>query len=112
MNVLCATNETNASHPESARIECCFGGFDQFRMIGQPEIVICAEVQHVAAAGDANMRILRARDDPFGFKKTLLFDLVQRAGNLFCKFSDHGKTKIKIISHKVHGSRETLESTG
>jgi len=40
-------------------------------MIGEAEIVVGAEVQHLAAALDPDVRLLRARDDAFALVETL-----------------------------------------
>jgi len=58
-------------------------------MIGEPEVIICAHVQHAFAARDRNVRILWTRNDSFGFEKTLRLNFLQRLRKLFFEFSDH-----------------------
>jgi len=58
-------------------------------MIGEPEVIICAHVQHAFAARDRDMRILRAGDDPLGLEKTLRLNFLQRLRKPFFEFRDH-----------------------
>src|SRR5437868_11989261 len=44
---------------------------DDFRMVGEAEIVVGAEVQHLAAALDADFRSLGALDDALALEETL-----------------------------------------
>ena len=89
MNVLRAANKTHARHSKTVRLERLFRSGDQRGMIGEPEVIICAHVQHAFAAGDRDVRILRAGDHPLGFEKTLRFNFLQRLRKLFFEFSDH-----------------------
>ena len=47
------------------------GGGDDLRMVGEPEVVVGAEVQHLAAALDADFRSLRTLDDALALEETL-----------------------------------------
>jgi len=44
MDLLCAANEADARMPVAPLIQRLVGGGDDFRMIGQPEVVIGAQV--------------------------------------------------------------------
>ena len=50
MNVLRAANETHARHAEAVGIERFLRRGDERRMIGQPEIIVRAHVEHALAA--------------------------------------------------------------
>ena len=42
------------------------------RMIGEPEIVVCAKVDELAAVGEAHDRLLRRAQHALGFEEPLL----------------------------------------
>ena len=89
MNVLCPANETHARHSKAMRLERLFRSGDQRGMIGEPEIIVRAHVQHALAASDRNVRILWTRNDSLGFKKTLRLNFFERLHQLFFEFRDH-----------------------
>ena len=77
VNVLRATNKTDARHAEAVRVEGRLSGSDQRRMIGETEIIICAHVEHTFVASDRNVRILGRRNYPLGFVKSLRFNFFE-----------------------------------
>ena len=71
------------------RLERLFRSGDQRGMIGEPEVIICAHVQHAFASGDRNVRILWTRNDSLGLEKTLRLNVFERLRKLFFEFRDH-----------------------
>src|ERR1043166_9396533 len=92
MDVLCAANEAHTGHAEAVRVERFFGRFDQLRVIGEPEIIVGAHVEHAFAAGGGDVRVLRRGEDPLGFGSALRFYPPERARNLLFEFGEHGAT--------------------
>ena len=91
VNILRAANEAHTRHPEPVRIERVLRRRDQRRMIGQPEIIIRAHVEHALPTRDGDVRVLRRRDDALGFVETLRLDLFQRFRELLCEGGDHAR---------------------
>ena len=89
VNVLRAANETDAGHAEAVCVERFLRGGDERRMIGQAEIIVRAHVEHALAAGDLDVRVLRAGDDALGFVKALRFNFIERLRNLLFEFGEH-----------------------
>jgi hypothetical protein len=46
-------------HAEAVRIQRVFGGLNHVGMIGQPQIIIGAKIQYLAAVGQGDFRRLR-----------------------------------------------------
>ena len=76
-------------------IERCLGRLNQFRMIGETEIVVRAHVEDAFAAGDGNVGVLRRGDDPLGFEKSLRLYFFERLRKLLLKFGEHKTVSIK-----------------
>src|SRR6516225_2543772 len=72
------------------RIECVFRGLDDFRVVGETEVVVGAEVQYLAAVGGLDRRRLRRRDHAFGLVQTLLADRVEFVREAFAGGVGHG----------------------
>ena len=68
VQVLGAADEAYRGHPETVAVHAGFRRGNQFRVVREAEIVIGAEVNHLAAA-DGDIRLLRRSDDPFFFKQ-------------------------------------------
>ena len=71
------------------RVERFFCRSDERRVVGETEIIVRAHVEHAFAAGDRDVRVLRARDDALGFEETLRFNVFEGLGNLIFEFGDH-----------------------
>ena len=89
VNVLRPANETHACHSKAMRVERFFGSGDERGMIGETEIIVCAHVEHAFAAGDRDVRILRASDNSLRFEKTLRLNFLECLRNLIFEFRDH-----------------------
>jgi hypothetical protein len=59
-------------------------------VVGQPEIIVRAHVEHALSAGDFDLRILGAGDDTLGFVKALVFDFLKRLREVLFEFCEHG----------------------
>ena len=51
-----AADEAHRGHAEAMAVEGLLGRLDEIGMIGKAEIIIGAEIQHLAAAGATSMR--------------------------------------------------------
>ena len=78
--VLRAADEAHRGHAVAVAVERLLGGLDQPRMIGQAEIVVGAEVQHLAAANLYRRRLGRAYD-AFALVQALHLDLRKKLAN-------------------------------
>ncbi len=74
VQILRAADEAHRREAEAVRVERVLRGRDDVRMVGEPEVVVRAEVQHLAAVGRADLRRLRRRDDALGLEKALIAD--------------------------------------
>ena len=68
MAVLGPADKTHGGHTEAVAIHAAFRGGNQFRVVREAEIVIGAEVNHLASA-DGDIRLLRRSNNPFFFKQ-------------------------------------------
>jgi hypothetical protein len=73
VNVLGSTNEADGAHSEPMSVKGAFGGFDEPGMVGEAEVIIGAEVEHLFAV-DGDGGGLGARDDSLGFVGACRFD--------------------------------------
>ncbi|KAG1393372.1 hypothetical protein G6F59_014379 [Rhizopus arrhizus] len=107
VQILGATDEAHRGHAEAVGIQCVLGGLDQVRMVGQAQVVVGTEVQHLAAVVEGDLGRLRAGDDPLGLEQALGADGVQFLGVVAGQGGGG-------VSHGVgtaqHG--ETADSTG
>jgi hypothetical protein len=66
-----------------------FGRSDERRMISQSEVIVRAKIENAFATGYRNVRVLRRRDNPLRFVKTLRFDFIKRLCESLIKFGEH-----------------------
>ncbi len=85
-----AANEPYRGHPESIGVQAGFCRRDQVRMIGQPQVVVCAEVEDLLAGLDADLGRLRGGDNALCLVEAGLADGVQLGAKLFDGCFDHG----------------------
>ena len=90
MNLLRAADEPDARHAVAPFVERFVGGGDDFRMIGQAEVIIGAEVQHRLPAEDANAGVLRRGDDPLTLEEAGVADLLKLIGQIVLYRAIHG----------------------
>ena len=103
VQVLGAADETHAGESESVRVECLFRGLDHFGVVGQSQIVVCTEIQDLAAIGSANGRRLRRGDDALGLEQALFADGFKFAGKAVAGCGVHGSFfgQRSVVSPKV-----------
>lgn len=81
VQVLGAADEAHAGHAEAAGVHGVLGGGDDVRVVGEAQVVVGAEVQHVRAALAELARLdvagLRRVDVPLGLEQAGGADLVE-----------------------------------
>src|SRR5690606_23426068 len=77
VQVLGAADETDRRQAEAVAVQRVLGRLDQVRMVGQAQVVIGAEVQHLAPVLERDLGRLRPGDDALGLEQALFADLVQ-----------------------------------
>ncbi len=76
MQVLRAADEPDRGHAIAVVIHGALGRFDQRRMVGQPKIVVGAQVDHLIPAHHHTPTLWRG-DQAFAFVQALILDLGQ-----------------------------------
>ncbi len=89
MDILRAADKTHRSHAETVAIHALLRRQHQRRMVGQSQVVIGAEVDHVLARADADIGLLRRGDDTFLFKQAFLLRHCQLFIDLTIKICRH-----------------------
>ena len=98
VGILRTTDETYGRHTVPACIHTRFGGFNQFLIIGEAEVVIRTEVDHFLSAfyGDAGR--LRRDDHAFVLIESCILDLLQGRLQVFLKRSIHDYFRYIVIT--------------
>src|SRR5271165_3145911 len=84
MQRLRAADEPHRGHAEAERVHRALGGGDDLGMIGEAEVVVCAEIESLArarAGGDPDASALRPGQEPLAFQKARRLDLIERFAN-------------------------------
>ena len=63
MHALRPADEAHRRHAEAAVVEALLRGRNQARIVGKTEVIVGAEVEHLAAFGEPNGRRLRTLND-------------------------------------------------
>ena len=66
-----AADEAHRGHAEAVAVERLFRRGDQLGMIGETQIVVGAEIEHLAPARDLYAGALRRQDRPLGLPQRL-----------------------------------------
>ena len=90
VQVLRAADEAHRGHAEAVRVQRLLGGGDHVRVVGQAQVVVGAEVEHLAAAFQLDLGRLRRDDDALGLEQALLADGVEFAGVARLGWIAHG----------------------
>jgi hypothetical protein len=77
VQVLGAADEAYRGHAEAVAVQCVLGRLDQVRVVGQAQVVVGAEIQHLAAIVQGDFGRLRAGDDALGLEQALFADGVE-----------------------------------
>ncbi len=92
MQGLGAADETHGRYAVAELVEGFVRRSDDVGVIGEAEVIVGAQVQHVLDATvcpDVDRRLLRPRDDTFGLEKSLGFQGVGLLGERLEKFGWH-----------------------
>ncbi len=87
--LLRAADEPDAGHAVAPAVEGLLGRRDDARVVGQAEVVVGAEVEHLGAVRDAVTRPLRRDDHPLGLEEASRPDLVELAAELLPDAGEH-----------------------
>ncbi len=96
VRLLRAADETHAGHPEAPAVERFVSGADDLGMIGESKIIVRAEIQDLAPAGDADVGGLRGGDDALFFEKACGADLGELCFEAVLSFSEHGERDQRV----------------
>jgi hypothetical protein len=91
---LCAADEADGRHPVAPAVERLAGGLDDLRVVGEPEVVVRAEVEQLAAPGHVDVRTLRRRDLELGLVEPRLAHLGERPDEIVPHRSVHQPSSI------------------
>lgn len=89
MDVLAAADEADGGHAEAAGVHGALGRLDEARVVRQPEVVVCTEIQYLAAA-DLDFGTLGRTDDAFVLVETRGLDVGEFLLQMGFDFSVHG----------------------
>jgi len=81
VQVLCAADEADRGHAEAVVVHRGFGGGDQAGVVGEAEVVVGAEVQHLAPI-HLHMRTLGAGDQALAFHQAFGVDAGEGRGDM------------------------------
>src|SRR5690606_22802105 len=91
VDVLRAADEADRAEAEAVLRRAVARGLDEPRVVGQPEIVVRAEVQHLAAACDLDAGGLLRGDDALGLVEALLLESLGFLGQVGEKGAAHAR---------------------
>jgi hypothetical protein len=97
VHLLGAADEADRRHAEAPAVQRLLGGGHDLGMVGQAQVVVGAEVEHLSAAGDGDARALRGGDDPFGLEQSRRGDLVQGRAEVVAEIVEHQAVQSKMI---------------
>jgi len=80
VQILGPADEAHRGEAEAVILQRLMGGGDDGGMVGQAQIIIGAEVQHLAPGLDPDVRALRAGDDPLLLEQGIPADALDLAG--------------------------------
>ena len=102
MQGLRAADEAHRRHAEAEVVKRALGRRNDFRMIGETEIIVGAEIDHLALAalpGDANAAALWAGDQPLALAEARCVDLAQNRAQM-------GEERVGHNCLRLHGTQE------
>ena len=88
-------DEPDRGHPEAPPVEGLVRGGDDVGMIGEPQVVVRAQVHDGAVAGAVELDVwpLRAREDPLALERPRLADRIELGFELRPDVPDHGTSR-------------------
>ena len=99
MRILRTADKTHRRHAVTACIHAGFGGFDEFFVIGEAEVVVRAEVNHFLSAFYGNAGRLRGDDHALVLIETCIANLIQRFLQVLLKILIHSFFDISIYRY-------------
>jgi len=93
MQGLRAADEADRGHAEAEAVERVMRRGDDFRMIGEAEVIVGAEIDHLAPAvrgADPDAPALRAFDQPLALGEAIGLDPRERRADMIEKHVSHG----------------------
>jgi len=90
VDVLRAADEPNRAHPIAPLVQGPMGSLDDLGMRGQTQVVIGAEVDHLVATLDSDIRRLGAHDDPLLFVEPFIANLLNFPLQILLNLTVHG----------------------
>ncbi len=93
--ILGAADEAHRGHAEAVAVESLMGGSDQIRVVGQSQIVVGTEVQHLLTA-DGDAGLLGGGDDALLLVQPFSLHLVQLLGQVTIESVRHPRSLLAI----------------
>ena len=90
VDLLGAADEAHACHPVAPPVQRLPGSGHHPRVVGEPEVVVGAQVEDLAAVGDGHRRLLGRDDHPLGLVEPLGPDLLELSAQLVADLFEHG----------------------
>ena len=90
VHVLRAADEAHARHAVAAAVHGLLGGLDEARVVGETQVVVGAEVEHLAA-GHLDGGLLRTLDEALALVESGLLDVLQFLLEVFLEFTVHNE---------------------
>ncbi|GGQ79065.1 hypothetical protein GCM10010195_38520 [Kitasatospora griseola] len=92
VHVLGAADEADGRHAVAPAVQRLLGGVDHLGVVGEAQVVVGAEVEHLAAGagGDGDLGGLRGADDAFGLEQAGFADLGEGGGEVVADGVEHG----------------------
>src|SRR5262249_12967220 len=87
--------------PVAPAVEPGARGRDDFGMLGQPQVIVGAKIEHVPAVLHPHSRPLGAREDPLRFVETRLPDLLQLARQVLLKGVIHARARSSVRAERL-----------
>ncbi|MNH18055.1 hypothetical protein D3C79_777460 [compost metagenome] len=95
MLILSAADEAHRGHAEAVAVQPLMGRGDEVGMVGQPQIVVGAEVQYLLAT-HRDLGLLGRGDDAFLLVQAFRFDLFQLLGQVTIESVRHPRSSLAI----------------
>lgn len=92
VDLLRAADEADRGHPVAPAVQCLVGGGDHLGVVGEAQVVVGAEVEHLTGAatgGDGDGRGLRGADHALGLVESGGLDLVEGRAHVVAYGVEH-----------------------
>src|SRR5690606_16536013 len=110
VQVLGAADEAHRGHAETVGVQRVLRGLDHRRVVGQAQVVVGAEVEHLAPVGQGDLGGLRRGDDALGLEQAGLADLLDGVGVAAGQF--HDSTTLPALPVSISSKPCWNSSTG